>query len=88
MPEMFFGVSKPFFSNTYKKREKKILKKVERAKVDMDATQDKKPTAENEDKKDKPKPRTQKNGEQKQALQIEFQKDPTWSNAQCKRISQ
>lgn len=38
MPEMFFGVSKPFFSNTYKKREKKVIKKVEKAKADTDAT--------------------------------------------------
>lgn len=28
MPELFFGVSKPFFSNTYKKREKKVGKKL------------------------------------------------------------
>ena len=29
MPEMFFGVSKPYFSNTYKKRENKRVKKAE-----------------------------------------------------------
>lgn len=87
MTDLFFGVTKPFFSKTYKKREKKVIKKVEKAKTDLDVKEDKK-TDENDDKKDKSKPRTQKNSEQKQALQIEFQKDPTWSNAQCKRISQ
>lgn len=34
MPEMFFGVSKPFFSNTYKKREKKLAKKLSKSKND------------------------------------------------------
>lgn len=42
----------------------------------------------NENKKDKAKGRTQKNSDQKLILQQEFQIDPTWSNAQCKRIAE
>jgi len=39
-------------------------------------------------KEEKPKPRTQKNSDQKKALAFEFKADSTWSNQQCKRISQ
>lgn len=85
--ELFFGVSKPFFSNTYKKREKKSTKKRDqKLKADQENIPEKK-SADIEMKKEKPKARTQKNNEQKLALQHEFQKDPTWSNTQCKRIS-
>ena len=86
MPEMFFGVSNPYFSNTYKKRENKRVKKAEtkvkKEQNDDNNVQDKEqenkenPSApvkpedggENKDKKEKNKPRTQKNTEQKLAL--------------------
>lgn len=79
MPELFFGVSKPFFSNTYKKREKKVGKKLA-SKQDKENRKDQK-SADLDCKKDKPKARTQKNNIQKLALQDEFLKDPTWSNS-------
>lgn len=73
MPEMFFGVSKPFFSNTYKKREKKLMTKKTQAKskVDQENKKDKK-FSEADAKKEKGKSRCQKNNEQKMALQVEF----------------
>lgn len=91
--DMFFGVSKPFFSNTYKKREMKIRKKqlennVRQSVNNQENKPEKKVHVETENKKEKPKSRTQKNSQQKHALQLEFQKDSTWSNSQCKRISQ
>lgn len=86
MPELFFGISKPFFSNTYKKREKKQGKKLLSKHNNKENRKDQK-SAQIDSKKDKPKARTQKNNVQKLALQDEFLKDPTWSNSQCKRIS-
>ena len=41
-----------------------------------------------EKKEESTKPRTQKNSDQKKALAFEFKADPSWSNHQCKRISQ
>ena len=86
MPELFFGVSKPFFSNTYKKREKKAGRKNDTSK--LKDKENRGGNADKDGKKDKAKARTQKNNVQKLALQDEFLKDPTWSNSQCKRISQ
>lgn len=38
-------------------------------------------------KKDKRKSRIQKNNQQKLFLQQEFERNPTWSNSQCKQIA-